>query len=80
MTHGVTSKTAGLIYQDQSGALNEAMSDIFGEMVENFVNGSNDWLDRHRSLAAPIRDMANPAHFGDPATMSQYRQLQRRLR
>ena len=28
-THGVTQFTAGLIYQDQSGALNESVSDVF---------------------------------------------------
>ncbi|HEY6148592.1 MAG TPA: M4 family metallopeptidase, partial [Thermoanaerobaculia bacterium] len=71
MTHGVTSKTAGLVYQDQSGALNEALSDIFGEMVENFATGSNDWIVGSR-MVNPIRNMANPAQFGDPAKMSQY--------
>ena len=44
MTHGVTSFTSHLIYQDQSGALNEAFSDIFGEMVEARTNGSTDWI------------------------------------
>ncbi len=34
MTHGVTRAVAGLIYTKQSGGLNEAMSDIFGTMVE----------------------------------------------
>jgi len=37
MTHGVTSATADLIYDNQSGGLNEAMSDIFGTMVEFFA-------------------------------------------
>jgi zinc metalloprotease ZmpA len=34
MTHGVTSATADLTYSGESGGLNEAMSDIFGTMVE----------------------------------------------
>lgn len=34
MTHGVTSRTAGLVYSGESGGLNEATSDIFGTMVE----------------------------------------------
>jgi Zn-dependent metalloprotease len=38
MSHGVTSRTAGLIYSGESGGLNEATSDIFGSMVEFFVN------------------------------------------
>jgi len=38
MTHGVTSATAALIYDNiQSGGLNEAMSDIFATMVEFFA-------------------------------------------
>ena len=44
MTHAVTEKTANLEYKDQSGALNEAFSDIFGEAVEARTNGRNDWL------------------------------------
>ncbi|UHQ19092.1 M4 family metallopeptidase [Lysobacter sp. KIS68-7] len=38
MTHGVTAATAGLIYQGESGGLNEATSDILGTMVEHFAN------------------------------------------
>ena len=33
-THGITGNTAGLIYMNESGALNESFSDIFGTMVE----------------------------------------------
>lgn len=34
MTHGITSRTARLVYRGESGGLNEATSDIFGSMVE----------------------------------------------
>ncbi|MFF4151387.1 M4 family metallopeptidase [Streptomyces sp. NPDC001651] len=34
MSHGVTSKTAGLTYSGESGGLNEATSDVFGTLVE----------------------------------------------
>ncbi len=34
LTHGVTEKTSGLIYANESGALNEAWSDIFGALVD----------------------------------------------
>ena len=37
MSHGVTSATAGLTYRRESGGLNEATSDIFGTMVEFYV-------------------------------------------
>ncbi len=42
MTHGVTSRTAGLIYSGESGGLNEATSDIFGSMVEFYAANSSD--------------------------------------
>ncbi len=33
VTHGVTDSTAGLNYSGQSGALNEAFSDYFGNVI-----------------------------------------------
>jgi len=57
LTHAVTDDTSDLIYEYESGALNEAMSDIFGATAEawansggtsasnpaNFVANSNTW-------------------------------------
>jgi len=45
MTHGVTERTANLVYSGESGGLNESMSDIFGAMVERYTNGesANTW-------------------------------------
>jgi len=42
MSHGVTSRTANLTYSGESGGLNEANSDIFGTMVEYYVNSTSD--------------------------------------
>ena len=42
MSHGVTSRTANLIYSGESGGLNEATSDIFGAMVEYFAGNPAD--------------------------------------
>jgi len=42
MSHGVTSRTAGLVYSGESGGLNEANSDINGTMVEYYANNPND--------------------------------------
>ena len=42
MSHGVTSRTAGLVYSGESGGLNEATSDIFGTMVEYHVGHDED--------------------------------------
>lgn len=37
LTHGVTQYTAGLVYRDQPGALNESISDVFGSLVEQYA-------------------------------------------
>jgi bacillolysin/thermolysin len=37
MTHGITERTAGLRYRNQSGALNESWSDVFGNLVEKWM-------------------------------------------
>ena len=58
--HGVTANSSNLIYTGQSGALNEAISDIFGELVEEFANGSLDW--RVGSIFPnPLRDLQAPS-------------------
>jgi Zn-dependent metalloprotease len=42
MTHGITSRTANLVYRGESGGLNEATSDIFGTMVEFYAANGGD--------------------------------------
>jgi hypothetical protein len=76
LTHGVTQFTAQLPYHNQSGALNESMSDVFGSMVKQWSKGQTvdqaDWLigadiftSSFRGRA--LRDMANPgAAYDDP--------------
>lgn len=47
LTHGVTDHESDLVYQKESGAINEALSDIFGAAVEAWVDGgvsSATWL------------------------------------
>ncbi len=71
VAHGVTGNSAGLIYQNESGALNESFSDIFGEAIENFATGTNDWLmgdDIGIGQSGALRNMANPNQYGDPDT------------
>ena len=86
LTHGVTENEAQLIYQDQSGALNESISDVYGSLVKQYHNGKQaagdaDWLigegiwaDSDRGVA--LRSMKDPgtAFDGDqqPAHMSDY--------
>jgi hypothetical protein len=48
LTHGVTQNEAQLLYKDQSGALNESISDVFGSLVKQWANNQTvdeaDWL------------------------------------
>ena len=71
IAHGVTSFSSNLIYSNESGALNESFSDIFGECVENYAKGSNDWLmscDIGFNGCGAFRSMSNPNLFSHPDT------------
>lgn len=73
MTHGVTSRTAGLTYSAESGGLNEATSDIFGTMVEfraRTAADTPDYLIGEKIVpngGAPLRYMAKPSDDGGSA-------------
>lgn len=68
ITHGVTSFTADLIYQDESGALNEGFSDIFGATVEAYARPNNFNWDIGEDIGAILRSMANPNAYQLPDT------------
>lgn len=73
LSHGVTEYSANLIYRNESGALNEAFSDIMGTSVEFFFQPPGggalqaDYL-MGEDVIRPggIRSMSDPASFGDP--------------
>ena len=58
MTHGVIDSTAKLIYENQSGALNESFADVFAAMVD-----SDDWK---------IGEDITPAEHGEDAPVVRY--------
>ncbi len=76
LTHAVTDTTAGLVYQDQSGALNESTSDVFGMLAEAY-NGDTDWL-MGEDVYTPgtpgdaLRSLSNPTLYGQPDNMNDY--------
>jgi Zn-dependent metalloprotease len=80
MFHGVTDSTARLEYANQSGALNESYSDIFGTIIANLDNpdvGSWDW-DVGEGMdtgGKPFRNMQDPTLFDQPAHMKDFRDL-----
>ena len=76
LTHGVTSYEANLAYWDQSGALNESMSDVFGSLVKQYQRQQSaadaDWIIGEGLFTANvngtgIRNMKEPGTaYDDP--------------
>jgi Zn-dependent metalloprotease len=88
LTHGVTQFSAGFVYSNEPGGLNESMSDVFGSIFRqwraNQTVNSADWL-IGKDIMGPgaiargftcLRDMANPAAAHclspQPTKFSQY--------
>lgn len=78
-THLVTAKTAGLIYMNESGAVNESFSDIFGTAIEFYVGPINnrqpDYLiaeDIYLTSGNFLRDMADPPRASQPDRYSDF--------
>ncbi len=84
LTHGVTQNTANLTYSDQSGALNESVSDVFGSLVKQYHLKQSaeqaDWLIGADivgpELAPALRSMKAPgtanSQDDQPADMDGY--------
>ncbi|WP_284462083.1 M4 family metallopeptidase [Chryseobacterium sp.] len=68
ITHGMTSKTANLAYQRESGALNEGFSDIFGNTIEKWARPSQASWTLGEDFSYVIRNMANPNAYSQPDT------------
>ncbi|HEV7921430.1 MAG TPA: M4 family metallopeptidase [Thermoanaerobaculia bacterium] len=62
LTHGVVQFSGGLVYQDQSGALNEHFADVFGSLVKQYQKKQTadkaDWLIGEGLLAKGIKGIA----------------------
>ncbi len=74
LAHGVTAFSSNLIYLNESGALNEAFSDIIGAATEFYFQnagpgpGQAEWLlgEDIRTSGGFIRSMSNPPAAGHP--------------
>jgi thermolysin len=70
-THAVTGYTADLVYNGESGALNESMSDVFSCLIAgNWIYGEEPWL---LASAPGARNLEDPTNGGlydptDPIT------------
>ncbi len=60
-THGVVDGSAGLIYEGESGAMNESMADVFGQFFDN-----GDWEIGEDTPYGALRSMSDPASGLDP--------------
>jgi bacillolysin len=81
LTHGVTERESGLFYYYQSGAINESLSDIFGEFIDLTNGRGNDsasvrWLVfedgsklQDGAVGGTARNMKDPTALGDPDRM-----------
>lgn len=82
LSHGVTEYSSGLFYFYESGAINESMSDVFGEFADQW-NGidsfggadleADKWVLGEDMISDPIRNMADPTIYSNPdSTQSLY--------
>lgn len=79
LTHGITDYTSGLEYRGESGALNEAFSDMMGVAVEayfqprgngllqaDYLLGEDSFQAARTGAVSGIRSMQSPTAYGDP--------------
>jgi len=71
--HAVCTNTANLAYKNESGAMNEALSDIWGACIEYFAAPNKQkWLIgediERRAGHLALRSMSNPKSEGQPDT------------
>ncbi len=73
LTHGLTDYSSGLVYRNESGALNESFSDSMGTSVEFMYQPAGSGTQKADYLIGEdifrpggLRSMANPRLFGDP--------------
>lgn len=71
--HAVCTNTANLVYQKESGAMNEALSDIWGACIEYYAAPNKQrWLIgediERRAGHLSLRSMSNPKSEGQPDT------------
>ena len=68
ISHGVTELTCGLVYADESGAMNEGFSDCMGNAIRYYGKqpATIDWFIGNEIGGTPFRNMANPNQFQNP--------------
>jgi Zn-dependent metalloprotease len=75
LTHGVTDHESGLFYLYQSGAINESLSDVFGELLDLQYADPGEartdaWLIGEDNPGGAIRSMSDPPTYRHPDRMT----------
>jgi len=60
ITHGLTERSAALVYQGEAGALNESFSDIFGTCIEKYADPAHSNWTIGEDIGRVLRSMGNP--------------------
>ena len=80
LSHAITERSCALVYRWESGALNEAFSDIWAACITNYaktqdptLTGERVWrygekADAVETPASGLRDLQNPLTFNQPST------------
>src|ERR1043165_6795866 len=68
ISHGLTERTSNLDYQDESGALNESFSDIFGTAVEWYADSTRGNWTIGEDIGGAFRSMSNTNSYDIPDT------------
>jgi Zn-dependent metalloprotease len=79
MMHGIIAHEANLVYDGQPGAVNEALADIFGTLIEHAEGGGNWTMGEALpgfSAEMPLRNLADP-HLTGPDQVSRFDKNQR---
>ncbi len=77
MTHGVIQHNSALLYWGQSGAINESLADVMGEIIDHRHpspgDTPNSWTIGEDLPIGAIRSLSQPSLFGQPAAMTSRR-------
>lgn len=83
LSHGVVEFSAGLVYRDEAGALDESFCDIFAVLIKNWDWNARDtggdttawsWSigDGLGAAGGPMRDLGDPSRTGMPDHMRNF--------
>lgn len=74
LTHGVIERSSNLFYWYESGAINESMADVMGEIVDHRYatagDSPTDWRIGEDSSLGAIRSLASPTAYDQPDKMT----------